>query len=253
MKKVPRIAVITLGNLESLYRSEEEFRVRALGMIADDELLQLHLQAAERAMNLADTFRQMKTDDENLKVVKILGMRVFNAFASSLRLALSGYVQNSTLIIRDIIETIFLLDLFSRQHELIEEWRFMDEAERRKRFAPVKVREALDERDGYSSARRAEHYRLFSELAGHPNMKSSWMMRPEKNGDAVIGPFMEFTALQAVLSEAGKLAILFGEVLDRFMPTGWEQSRQPRETFASLKATWIERIFMDTNEGVTGS
>jgi hypothetical protein len=51
----------------------------------------------------------------------------------------------------------------------------------------VKVREALDTRDGFTSKKRFEMYELFSELAGHPNMKSSWMMRQQKDGDAVHG------------------------------------------------------------------
>jgi hypothetical protein len=32
------------------------------------------------------------------------------------------------------------------------------------------------------------------------------MMRPQKDGDAVIGPFMEATSLEAVISEMGRLA-----------------------------------------------
>jgi len=44
----------------------------------------------------------------------------------------------------------------------------------------VKVREALDARDGFTSKKRFEIYELFSELAGHPNMKSSWMMLHER-------------------------------------------------------------------------
>lgn len=41
-----------------------------------------------------------------------------------------------------------------------------------------------------SPAKRFETYKMFSELAGHPTMKSALMMRPQ-HGDAVIGPFME--------------------------------------------------------------
>ncbi|WP_346913156.1 hypothetical protein [uncultured Roseibium sp.] len=86
-----------------------------------------------------------------------------------------------------------------------------------KEFSPVKVREALDARDGFTSKRRAEMYELFSELAGHPTMKSAWMMRPQKEGDAVIGPFMEATALEAVVSEMGRLAVQVGEQINAFL------------------------------------
>lgn len=144
---------------------------------------------------------------------------------------------------RDVLETAFLLDLFAGDRSLIERWRFADKKARMKEFSPVKVREALDDRDGFTSKRRFEMYELFSELAGHPNMKSSWMMRPQKDGDAVIGPFMETTALQAVLSEMGRLAIQVGEKLDAFFPPHWERGTPSRLAFARTKQAWLEAFY----------
>jgi hypothetical protein len=66
------------------------------------------------------------SSDENLKVAVVLGMRTFNAFAASIKLALSGYHQNSALILRDVMETVFLLDLFAGDPSLIERWRHAD-------------------------------------------------------------------------------------------------------------------------------
>jgi hypothetical protein len=37
-------------------------------------------------------------------------------------LALSGYHQNSALILRDVMEMVFLLDLFAGDPSLIERW-----------------------------------------------------------------------------------------------------------------------------------
>src|SRR5260370_33391528 len=82
-------------------------------MIPQAPRLQLHLAVTEAAMGLADMLRQFNTSDENLKVAVMLGMRTFNAFAASIKLALSGYHQNSALILRDVMETVFLLDLFA--------------------------------------------------------------------------------------------------------------------------------------------
>jgi len=137
------------------------------------------------------------------------------------------------------METVFLLDLFAGDQSLIERWRFADKKVRRSEFSPVKVREALDTRDGFTSKKRFEMYELFSELAGHPNMKSSWMMRPQKDGDAVIGPFME--ALEAVISEMGRLAVQVGEQLDRFFPADW--GIPSRVAFARLKRDWLNRFY----------
>jgi hypothetical protein len=230
-------------NLASLHSAEEELRQKAHGMIAVDDRLQLHLAVTEAAMDLADMLRKFDTRDENLKVAQILGMRTFNAFAASIKLTLSGYHQNSALILRDVMETVFLLDLFAGDPSLIERWRFADKKARMKDFSPLRVREALDARDGFTSKKRFEMYELFSELAGHPNMKSSWMMRPQKDGDAVIGPFMEATSLEAVISEMGRLAVQVGEQLERFFPADWDQGVPSRVGFARLKRDWLNRFY----------
>lgn len=230
-------------NIENLHEGEEELRLKAVGLVEGDERLRLHLTIVERAMDLADLLRQFETDDEDLKVIQILGMRMFNAFGASLKLALSGYNQNSALIMRDILETVFLVNLFGGEPKLIERWRLADKKARMKQFSPLKVREALDARDGFTSLKRAEMYELFSELAGHPTMKSAWMMRPQKDGDAVIGPFIEKTALEAVLSEMGRLAVQVGEALNGFFPSN--HSLAARVAFAQIKMEWIATFYPD--------
>ena len=224
-----------------LHNGEELLRQKAQSMIAGDDRLQLHLAVTEAAMDLADTLRQFNSSDEDVKVAVVLGMRTFNAFAASIKLTLSGYHQNSALILRDVLETVFLLDLFSGDRSLIERWRHADEKMRRNEFSPVKVREALDTRDGFTSKKRAEIYKLFSEIAAHPNMKSAWMMRPQKDGDAVVGPFMEAALLEAVISEMGRLAVQVGEQLDRFFSADW--GTPSRVAFARLKRDWISRFY----------
>ena len=62
---------------------------------------------------------------------------------------------------------------------------------------------------------------MFSELAAHPTMKSAFMMRPQRDGDAVIGPFVETTTLEAVVSEMGRLAIQVDEQLNLSFPADW--------------------------------
>ena len=243
--------------LTNLHFFEEVKRSESLGLIGGDVGLQLHIIIIERAMDLADIFRQYPTDDEDLKVIQLLGMRIFNAFGASLKLALSGYGQNSALVIRDILETVFLLDLFKGKKELIEQWRFADKREQMKKFSPVKVRIALDTRDGFTGKKRAKIYELFSELASHPTMKSDWMMRPQREGNAVIGPFVEKTMLEAVISEMGRLAIQFGEILNQFFPEKFEQGVPAQMAFTEAKKIWIEEFYPDTtikrqNESVSG-
>jgi hypothetical protein len=230
-------------NLDSLHSQEEQLYAKSLELIDQDRKLVLHLVVIEQAMNLGDMLRQFLTDDEDLKVIQILGMRTFNAFGASLKLALSGYVQNSALVMRDILETVFLIDLFRGDRSLISKWRLADIKTIRSEFSPAAVRKALDARDGYTTKLREEHYKLFSELAAHPNMKSAWMMRPQKDGDAVIGPFVEKTSLEAVVSEMGKLAIMTGENLNDFIAADWQEALEARLNFAQAKEAWLSAFY----------
>lgn len=241
-------------NLLLLHQGEEKLRSEAISWIECDARLSLHMTAIENAMDLADVFRQFATKDEDLKVVQLLAMRTFNAFGTGLKLALSGYFQNGALVMRDTIETVFLLDLFGSDRSLIEKWRFADKQARLKQFSPVKVRTALDARDGFTSRKRAEIYELFSELAGHPNMKSSWMMRPHKDADAVIGPYMEKGTLDATLAEMGRLAVQVGELLslfyqaewERAFPVEWKRALGARHAFAHTKKAWFAEFYPRT-------
>ena len=147
-------------NLRSLHGREEGLRAGALELVAADARLVLHVRVVENAMDMADLLRQVPTEDEDMKVIQILGMRTFNSFGASLKLALSGYSQNGALILRDILETMFLLNRFRGDRTLIERWRFADDKTRRQEFSPAAVRKALDERDGFRGRKREEMYLL---------------------------------------------------------------------------------------------
>ena len=67
------------------------------------------------------------------------------------------------------------------------------------------MRTALDDRDGFTKRRRQEAYDLLTELAGHPTPQGFVMLRP-KGMEAHLGPFVDPTALHAVLSELAKNA-----------------------------------------------
>jgi hypothetical protein len=230
-------------NLVLLHSGEETLRLKASDMIATNSDLIFHLEITQQAMDLADTLRQFETTDEDLKVIQILGMRIFNAFAASIKLTLSGYHQNSAMILRDVLETVFLLDLFRTDRSKISTWRQTDDKTRKKIFGPVEVRKSLDSRDGFTTKKRAERYNLFSELAGHPSMKSDYMLRPQKDGNAVIGPFIEFTSLQAVLSEMARLAIEAANCLDEFFPKNWTKTKEVRQIYINERTRWIAKFY----------
>ena len=228
-----------LDNLNALHAEEEALRLKALGLVADDSQLQLHISVIGNAMNLADVFRKFPTDNEDLKAIQMLGMRTFNGFGSSLKLALSGYGQNSVLILRLILEHVFLLDLLSGNRSLIVRWRCADEKERIDQFKPLEVRKSLDSRDGFTKKERYQHYKLLSELAGHPTMQSVYMMRPRQDGAAQSMPFVEEGVLKPVLLEMARLAVMFGDILDRFFFDTWVDGHQTRADYKSARRRWL--------------
>ena len=230
-------------NLARLHSGEEFLRTKVLEALADDKF-RLHAEMIEQAMNMADGLRQFETDDEDLKLIQVLGMRTFNAFGSAVKLCFSGYYQNAALILRDVLETVFLIDLFRGDRTFIVKWRMADKATRLKEFAPVKVRMRLDDRDGFTELKRAAMYEMFSELAGHATMPSIAMLRPI-GMDAQIGPFFDTTALEAVLSESGRLAVQVGEQLDAFMPDPMGKAMTLRYDFATTKMQWMATFYGD--------
>lgn len=234
--------IVFPDNLISLYKREEQLRIEAVSAIGGREHILLHLCAIERAMTLAKIAVECPTEDEDFKVLKLLSIRMFNAFGASLRLITAGYHQNSGMIMRDILETVFLLDFFNTDQTAIKRWRFADKRTQKEAFSPVAIRKALDQRDGTNSKKREEAYKMFSELAAHPNMHSQHMLRPEKGGDIVIGPFMEITSLDAGISELGRLGIQAGEVMDAFLPKDWDPE-DVRMSFTRLKTKWIEIFY----------
>lgn len=229
------------ANFISLHGAEEELRFQSITAIEQDKDLILHLDIVEAAMGMCNHLRQFKTDDEDLKVIQLFGMRMFNAFASSIKLIMSGYYQKGGMIMRDILETVFLADFFSTDRAAITRYRFADKTKRKQSFGPVHIRKALDERDGNTSKKRAELYEMFSELAAHPNMKSAMMLRPKGTDDAFVGPFFDATSLKASLAEMGRLALQVGEILDAFFPMEWREAYPTRQAFIYVKEQWYKR------------
>ena len=230
---------LMLDNLSAFHAEEKKLRLKALGLVARDRQLQLHISVIGNAMNLADLFRQFPTDDEDMKAIQVLGMRTFNAVGSSLKLALSGYGQNSALLMRLILEIVFLLELLEGDRSLIERWRCADMKERKRKFWPAPVRNALDIRSGCREKKREQHYKLFSELAGHTTMKSVDMMRPQQDGDAQGMPFVELDVLKNVLFEMARFALMFGDILNRFFFKTWVDGHQARVDYRCARKRWL--------------
>ena len=155
--------------LRHLHAEEENLRKKAAEIVAGDQRFWIHLSTIKHTMDLADCLRQFPTSDEDLKLIQMLGMRLFNAFGASIKLGLSGYGHNSALIMRDILETVFMLDFFSSNRESIKHWRLASKKSRMQNFSPAQVRKALDIRDGLQGKKRAALYGHSLRTRGPPN------------------------------------------------------------------------------------
>lgn len=99
-------------NLVSLHCEEESLRSQSVSQIASDDELSHHVDALEAGMDLLDIFRQTPTNNEDENLIVAIGIRIFNDQATVFKLAMSGYYQSAALIMRDILECIFLVDYF---------------------------------------------------------------------------------------------------------------------------------------------
>ena len=138
---------------------EEKLRAESMAIIESDPEFGRRVEMIEKAMAIIFTFtidHTSRTVDEN--TAQMLGVRLFNAAGTGLKLALSGYYQTAFHQARDIMETGFLLDYFRTSPCQISVWRTSDRATRRKFFDPVKIRIALDDRDKDTEKSREAEY-----------------------------------------------------------------------------------------------
>lgn len=234
-------------NLETLHKQEEQLRQKALENIDSDSDFALHLKMVEAAMDLSESFRRSKGEDEELNILKVLSIRTFNALGASLKLAFSGYNQNAALQMRDILETAFLLDYLLMEKEQILGWWNADGNTRRSKFTPAKIREALDRRDGLKNNKRRDTYFMFCDLAGHPNRHMTHMLRPTPESEIAAGPFMEITGLKATIGEMAKLAFQVGVSINSFMNQRYTIITPSQAQFILVSTGWKKTYFSNTS------
>lgn len=204
-------------NFIKLHEGEESLRKKSLESINLDKDLLHHFFIIESSMDIIDYFaRTYEHEDKRQLIVQHLGIQLFNGSASAIKLLLSGYYQSSASIQRNLLEIMFLLDYFTMDKDSILKWHEFNEQERKNHFSPVKIREALDKRDGLKEHKRKKAYQNLCNLAAHPTPKSFNMIRSIPNGDAHCGPFFELTVIKATLEELVKIMIEAAEKFNYF-------------------------------------
>lgn len=241
-----------INKLTLLHQGEESLRKQSLKEIKTADNLLALISMVECSMDLINHFiiQHVHENDDQL-TIQCLGIRLFNGAASAVKLMLSGYYQTSAAIMRDILETVFLLDYLFDDAARISEWRNSDENTKRKKFAPAEIRKVLDGRDSFTDKKREKAYKLLCNLAAHPNYQGFSMITPVPGGDAHCGPFFETTALKACLEELAKLMVQAGSIFTRFFKAKTKNDFLKKIAFMEEKSRWFEIIYkkkFDTSE-----
>lgn len=198
-------------NLDRLDAGETHIRELSRRTIDGSEALSLHVRMIERAMSMLDhVAKHHRHRDEDELVMQMLAARLFNSSASAVGLVMRGYYQAAVALMRDILETTFLADYLWTFPEQIAVWRACSEAERLKKFGAVKIRTALDDRDGYTERGREQHYKLLCELGTHPTYRGFQMLMARPSNMINVGPFFSESSLDAVLAELAKVLVHAG-------------------------------------------
>lgn len=190
-------------NLQTLHAEEERLRGASLAIVRGREDLKDHLAIVHEAMNAIFAFTQEHAHgSEDELTLQLLGIRLFNDAAASIKLALSGYYQKAFVHVRDIVETYFLVDYLRSNPDKIATWKGATKKQRLTDFGPGRIRDALDKRDSYTGGLRKAIYDLISEHASHATYRGFNMA--SQDGLGKLGPFMDEAKLQAWLEEMAK-------------------------------------------------
>lgn len=203
--------------LEDLFRLESDTYSRSLAFARADTRSSAVLEVIELALDVMLSSASLSQHSDDGHTVAAIAARIFNTTAACLREALSGYVQTSLGLMRDLVETQTLLDYFSHEPSMIARWREVDEKARAKEFAPARMRTALDERDGFTERKREKDYRRFCEYGTHLTYNGLRLLA-EPDGTVTPGPRYREHDLRNCLWELGRRAAFCAATLLELLP-----------------------------------
>ncbi|MFJ5486615.1 hypothetical protein ACIKTA_02780 [Hansschlegelia beijingensis] len=229
--------------LASLHEAQLSLRDKAIDATLADADIGRHFTIVQGAMDVFEYFARQCTSDIDLETIQLLGIRLFNDLGAAVGLIMTGYCQASTMQIRDALETTFLIDLFQSDRQRIAAWRALDDATRRKEYSAVKVRTILDDRDGFTERKRAQHYALLSGAGCHANPQAFNLLNPLGQG-VVLGPFFEPGIFKGTIEELTKVAVLAAQKFVVFFNAMADRdSLRMRAEFHELARSWFEEYF----------
>jgi hypothetical protein len=186
---------------------------------------------------------------EDELTIHLLGIRLFNSAAGAVQSLTAGYYQNCVMLQRDILEVAFLLDYFHSNPASIAEWRGCDEKERQQKFSAVKVRTALDDRDGFTEKKRMQVYSTLCTLGAHASYRGFEFLRPTAGGDAHCGPYFADRALDATATELAKLCVTAARTLTVFFEARSLADYEAELSFMEVEVPWFEHFLGPIDKG----
>jgi hypothetical protein len=230
-------------NFDLLAAGEDRIRQLSKAAIEASEDLSLHATMIERAMNMLDYMSKRRPHaDEDELVLQMLAARLFNSSGSAMKLMMGGYYQSTVMLMRDILETTFLLDFFHSNRDQIAVWRACDEKKRNHEFGAMRIRMALDDRDGYTERKREAAYNLLCQLGTHPTFTGFQLLQSKGSNLINVGPFFEAASLDAVLSELAKTVMQAGAQA-RYAEERSLDDYRMSIGYLTTQADWSEHFF----------
>lgn len=203
----------------------------------------IDLFAAAAAVTLTPRDDDGKAERE-LVAQQVLGIRVLNSMGAADELILQGFFQPAGIMIRDIVECAYLLDLFSRAPEHLPKWIALGQEAGLKEYKPGQVRDLLNAIDGIDRIARQTPYTFYSRYGTHPNSEAVGLIAPE--GAVHIGPFVDETRLIGLTYDLTRFGVSAAMHLSRWMIVEDLVDDQAYQELGEASLA-IEKAFMGLN------
>ena len=223
----------------------DESRIEALHdkMIAGDEELRHHVEMINATLDFIHqvVIAEPHKDTEEPILLR-LSIRCFNSGAASLRLVRCGYWQPAFALMRDLLETLFLVDLLNGDRKEAKRWHSITEKERWNTFHPAKVRKRLDARDGSTEGKRQKAYDRLSGYAAHPTPEGFSVISPDMMTQ--VGPFPNEKNLRAALQELVKRLTNAAAVIASFVKTDASETKSLKIDYYARLRRWSSKYIV---------
>jgi len=198
-------------SLEMLWQEEDQLVEWAKEQLHDPKHQTEHVEMIELYMDTVDLLRKQHIKGDRKYALISLFMRTSDNFGVALRLAMSGRYRFCAMVLRDQMETGFLIDYLMEAPGRPERW--LASGGNNPDYKPYKIREALDVRDRLrnpnlpAKSRRSEQYAMLSTLGAHPGPLG---MTLHKDGAKALnlGPFKQRDMLKECVEEAARSWVL---------------------------------------------